>query len=228
MNTSCTYFLIIQIVTLYSKYLFQVTPPVNGFQIPLPGGKSISYNPESGVLRIQLSKENSKIKVPPANTKPSDEIINSIEVRDTCIPQKGYGAFATNFIQEGMFLGFYEGELIRSREMLDEIVAERIKNCNNGKCTGSTAMDYVMSIDGGMTFIDGYNRAQDRSSFSTVHLNHADKGSNECNCIRLLEDDRVAFFTSRDIQINEELCFDYGSNFWIGKEDSKISSKSIK
>ena len=65
-------------------------------------------------------------------------------------------------------------------------------------------------------------RAKDRNSFSTVHLNHADKNTHECNCIRLFEDDRVAFFTSRDIDINEELCFDYGSNFWRGRENEKV------
>jgi len=65
-------------------------------------------------------------------------------------------------------------------------------------------------------------RAQDRSSFSVVHLNHADKESSSCNCIRLLEDDRVAFFTSRRIMFGEELCFDYGKNFWSGREDEKI------
>ncbi len=65
-------------------------------------------------------------------------------------------------------------------------------------------------------------RAQDRSSFSAVHLNHADKGSDECNVIRLLEDDRVAFFTSRDVLEDEELCFDYGKQFWNGRENQKI------
>ena len=42
-------------------------------------------------------------------------------------------------------------------------------------------------------------RAQDRNIFSTAHLNHSDKGSKICNVIRLLDEDRVAFFTSRKI-----------------------------
>jgi SET domain-containing protein len=65
-------------------------------------------------------------------------------------------------------------------------------------------------------------RAKDRTEFSPVHLNHADKGTRGCNVIRLLEDDRVAFFTSRDIVREEELCFDYGSNFWKGCERLKL------
>jgi len=65
-------------------------------------------------------------------------------------------------------------------------------------------------------------RAQDKRIFSPVHLNHADKGKEECNVVRILEGNRVAFFTSRDIAANEELCFDYGSNFWKGRENSKM------
>lgn len=65
-------------------------------------------------------------------------------------------------------------------------------------------------------------RAQNKNVFSTVHLNHADKNTPQCNCIRLLEDDRVAFFTSRVIEVDEELCFDYGSNFWSGRENEKV------
>lgn len=65
-------------------------------------------------------------------------------------------------------------------------------------------------------------RAQDKSVFSTVHLNHADRDSTGCNVIRILEDDRIAFFTSRFVHAGEELCFDYGSNFWRGKEKNKI------
>ncbi len=65
-------------------------------------------------------------------------------------------------------------------------------------------------------------RAQDKSEFAPVHLNHADKGTPECNVIRLLEDGRVAFFTSRDIIPGEEMCFNYGANFWKGREGDKI------
>jgi len=79
-----------------------------------------------------------------------------------------------------------------------------------------------MSLDGGVTFLDGYDRAMDKSIFSPVHLNHEDGEKEGCNCMRLLEDDRVAFFTSRCINEGEELRFDYGRNFWAGKEDTKI------
>mmetsp|Transcript_6259 Transcript_6259/g.10877 ORF Transcript_6259/g.10877 Transcript_6259/m.10877 type:complete len:81 (-) Transcript_6259:91-333(-) len=71
-----------------------------------------------------------------------------------------------------------------------------------------------MSLDGGMTFLDGYEIAQDRSTFTPAHLNHQDKNHPGCNCLRICQHDLVAFFTSRPTKAGEELCFDYGDNYW--------------
>lgn len=141
----------------------------NSFQIPLPGGKSISFNSETGVLRIKTKSNTStntfkNIQVPPLGTNPSNEIINSIIVKDTGIPQKGYGAFASQCIKKHQFIGFYVGDVIRTRETLDEIVKERISSVGDSDSSSDSssssigAMDYVMSIDGGVTFIDGYEQ----------------------------------------------------------------------
>jgi len=188
--------------------------------IPLPGGRSISYNSKTGVLRIQLESNTAATTglprqlLPTAGTHPDPNVVQSIDVRDTGIPQKGFGAYATRPIERDVFLGFYEGDLIRSRDTLEDVV--------RGRGQASGAGDYVMSLDGGVTFLDGYERAKDRSIFSPVHLNHAEKNTHPCNCIRLLEEDRVAFFTSRTISPGDELCFDYGSNFWSGREELKL------
>lgn len=152
----CTAILVVFFVTNDGRHAC-----CSSFQIPLPGGKSISYNVETGVLRIKLDKEssannNNLYKVPPRETKPLQNVINSIEVRDTGIPQKGFGAFATSKIQKGSFLGFYEGNEIVSREKLDDIIEARRKE-NKGN-NDDNSMDYVMSLDGGVTFIDGYDR----------------------------------------------------------------------
>ena len=187
-------------------------------RIPLPGGRGISINPDTGVIRIKLASDaERKVDVPPMGTRPSDQIIDSIVVKDTGTI-KGFGAFSRAEIPCDSFLGFYEGQVLTSREELDAKIAER----KSAMEEVSNAMDYVMALDGGVTFLDGYDRALDRSKFSPVHFNHADKGTKECNIIRLLEDDRVAFFTSRVILKGEELCFDYGRNFWKGREANKI------
>jgi len=132
------------------------------FQITL-GGRSISYNGETGVLRIQLEETllDSSLIVPPLGTRPSDDVMNSIQVRDTGIEGKGFGAFATREIEKNTFLQFYEGEIIKSREALDAIITERammIQQSNGKNWKGTNAMDYVMSLDGGVTFIDGFER----------------------------------------------------------------------
>jgi hypothetical protein len=193
------------------------------FRVPLPGGRSISFNQETGVLRIKLSPEtNTNIQVPPLGTAPSKTVMESIFMKDTGTA-KGFGAFAQSDIPAEKFLGLYEGDVITTREELDRRISIRKRyGKENGWESVQNVMDYVLSLDGGVTFVDGFDRAQDRSSFSPVHLNHADKGTQECNVGRLLEDDRVAFFTSRDIVGGEELCFDYGSNFWAGRKATKI------
>ncbi|KAG7370563.1 SET methyltransferase domain containing protein [Nitzschia inconspicua] len=213
--------------------------------LTFPGGAGLSY--QNGVLRIKLptggrSKDPKALfdKIPPIGTPPPTELI---QVKDTGTV-KGYGAFAKSPLPRGTFLGFYEGDLVQSRECLDRLIDRRVKewSLNHDKVTtkkeSSPAMDYVMSLDGGMTFLDGYARAMNRSVFSPVHLNHADKGTPACNCVRFLEQKpendqkdghgkwdssyTVAFFTSRDIEENEELCFDYGFNFWKGREKEKV------
>ena len=180
------------------------------FQIPLPGGRKVSF--QDGILRIQLdSAKNRPTIIPQPGTQPSQQTITSIVVKDTGT-RKGFGAFATNTLDKHTFLGFYEGETINGRNNLECILQ------NNSR------KGYVLSLDGGATFVDGYQRAMDRTVFSPCHLNHEEQGTEACNCKRILLDDgkNVAFFTSRFIEIGEELCFDYGRNYWEGREQDKL------
>ena len=89
-------------------------------------------------------------------TLASTSTLQSISIRDTGIPQKGFGAFVINRpLDPYEFLGFYEGRIVRSREALDEMVAARQMDTDSIK----GAMEgYVMSLDGGVTFVDGYER----------------------------------------------------------------------
>ena len=188
---------------------------VDSFEIPLPGGGRVKFE-SGGVVRIRLDQDKGLVDlppIPPIGTPADPSTLSSIEIRDTGTI-KGYGAFCcTPILPKHSFLGFYEGQRIESREELDKMVS----SSSNKK-----RMDYVMSIDGGYTFIDGYEMAQSRDIFNPSHLNHEDRGLEGCNCVRILEDGRVAFFTSRDILQDEELCFDYGTNFWKGREDEKV------
>jgi hypothetical protein len=87
--------------------------------------------------------------------------MNSIQVRDTKVKEKGFGAFAIREIEKHTFLGMYEGEIIRSREALDAAVnvrATTIRKSGSDDRLKTNAMDYIMSLDGGATFIDGFER----------------------------------------------------------------------
>jgi hypothetical protein len=82
-------------------------------------------------------------------------VLNSIVVRDTGT-SKGFGAFSTSNLSANSFLGFYQGELITTREELDSRILKRKQS--RGDKFVQNAMDYVMSLDGGFTFLDGYER----------------------------------------------------------------------
>ena len=181
------------------------------FTIPLPGGRSISLD-EGGVLRIQLGDASTLPTAPPSGTLAQPSTLESIQVRDTGTI-KSFGAFCTQPLVKETFLGFYEGKLINIKSSSSEDISELVETT-----------DYVVSLDGGATFMDGFERAQNRDIFSPVHLNHADKTSAGCNCLRVLsqQGQEVAFFTARDVDIGEELCFDYGENYWKGRESQKI------
>lgn len=186
------------------------------------GGISLDGN---GVLRIRPPRPlqpdggDEGIAVPPAGTAASGAVLDCVEVRDTGNPKKGFGAFCVRRpIPKHAFLGFYPGKkVVRDLDRIGEPIAAD----NPG--------EYLLSLDGGLTFLDGHERAQDRSTFAPVHLNHADRGSEFCNCLRKLSggcgDDGaagVAFFAKREIQVGEELCFDYGSGYWRGREADKV------
>ena len=179
---------------------FDVTPTTQAWNLPLPGGGRVAY--EGGLLRIRTQGTQDLPSMPEAGAQIGTDILAAIEVRDTKTA-KGFGAYCTG--TEGLpmhsFLGFYQG-----------IQRDSLENLEN--------TEYIMTLDGGATYLDGYERAQDRSTFSPVHLNHADKP--DCNCLRILENGRCAFFTARDIEKGEELTFDYGSNYWRGRESDKI------
>lgn len=202
--------------SILARYLFLLAALFTTafcWEIPLPGGRRIQLD-SGGVLRIQLQNQDLLPPLPAKGALPDPSVLKSIRICDTGT-KKGYGAFwkGSQDLDQGTFLGVYEGDRFDSREALEASLAQR----------QLSSMDYALSVDGGATFLDGFQRAQNRSLFSPVHLNHADSIENACNCLRVLGEGRVAFFTSRRIQIGEELCFDYGSNYWRGRENEKLS-----
>jgi len=106
--------------------------------------------------------------MPLQDTKVSkEEVLDKIIVKDTGTI-KGYGAYCRTdcTIRAKTFLGFYEGDVVKTRELLDSKIEERKQRISitssstdeGGKYRYLSVMDYVMSLDGGVTFIDGFDR----------------------------------------------------------------------
>ena len=196
---------------------------MSAWQLNLPGGGRVQYN--DGVLRIRTPQAESSI-LPDAllqiasDAKPTPETLASIVNRDTGTI-KGNGAFCVQPLSQHTFLGFYQGKRVTTNTMDDNGPNETNKTRQFGQ---SLPNEYIMALDGGVTFLDGQERAQDRSVFTPAHLNHAKKTDRGCNCLRILTNDNtnVAFFTARDVEAGEELCFDYGDAYWEGRRQDEI------
>ena len=234
-----------------------------------------AFYPSSNKAAAVMLSKSSEAQGNDSDDDDDDDVLG-IQIRMT--ETKGYGAFAGNnkAIPKATFLGIYEGVLIKSRTELDRIHEQKRKEMiNHDFDFVDNVADYVMSLDGGMHFLDGYEfrataastatttataatattkttTATTTTTFTPAHLNHADKDTVECNVIRKLvyvpdelddefDDEfdssdafnsyprnlpRVAFFASREIQIKEELCFDYGTNFWKEKKKKKETSNN--
>ena len=69
--------------------------------------------------------------------------------------------------------------------------------------------------------IDGAPHVADTSAFHPVHMNHSRRRANVKRYYRRSQR-RVAFFTTRDVEVGEELLYDYGANYWRGREHLEL------
>lgn len=60
---------------------------------------------------------------------------------------------------------------------------------------------------------------EDGNSFNPARMNHS-AVSKHINVIRVWcrRERIVLFYTSRDVKVGEELCFDYDRDYWKGRE----------
>ena len=130
-----------------------------------------------------------------------------VEIREA--PGKGEGLFARRSIKEGSFIMDYLGE-----EMAADELNERYANLLEAR--------YALELTGPLglspSYIDAVN--PERSNLGR-YINHCSRPT--CRKVRQrFPDRRLRFFAARDIAPGEELTFDYGSSYWIGREGELV------
>lgn len=117
-------------------------------------------------------------------------------------PGKGRGVFATAQIAEGTFLGSYDGEVLDG-EQFERRYGDR------------DVPEYVVRIDSDC-YVDGKAAARGGDAYTPALFN--DGKANVVRYCATRRPPRVDFFADRDVRAGEELLFDYGSQYWAGRD----------
>lgn len=128
------------------------------------------------------------------------------EIRNGVVPdvifkkisdEKGYGVIAGRDFKENEWIGEYIGKFCHERSKKSHMY-------------NAYAFEYLFSFDSPSKFIID---AKAQGNF-TRFINHSDK-QNLSSQIAFLDDmSHIIFLTNRPIQKGEELCYNYGDNYW--------------
>ncbi|GFT34149.1 histone-lysine N-methyltransferase EHMT2 [Nephila pilipes] len=119
---------------------------------------------------------------------------------------RGWGVRTLKDLSKGTFVCEYVGEVISEDEIsrraddsyFFDLESRAIEHCIDGRFFGNIARFINHSCDPNLVCI-------------RVFVEHQD-----------LNFPRIAFFTTRDVQAFDELCFDYGIEFWIAKSQTVL------
>ena len=133
-----------------------------------------------------------------------------VEVRDTGTP-KGHGVFAIRNLESNTWVGDYLGEVLTQRQYL-----RRYPNEDASYVLGANE-DY--NVDA---------RDPHRSSYLR-YLNHSpaepDGSANvffDVVKVKKQREKQIKFYTGRAVAAGEELCFDYGKEYWKARTDQMV------
>ena len=181
---------------------------------PSSRSSTTTAKPHIGI-RPELSKETH------AHSSAADAGIN-IKIAST---EKGLGAFATSKIPMGTHVGNYDGELLTIDEVKARFWGKR--QCDEDDQSWADSRkergqaitgNYLLELPNKL-FVDAEDA--DKSGWCRF-MNHAEEGEEENN-VKAFMQSKIGgeehtfprMYTIEDIEIGEELCWDYGGKFFI-------------
>lgn len=156
--------------------------------------------------------------------------VQSARKSGTCIKDsegKGLGAYTETPILSGAWVGEYKGELLTLDQVQSRYWGSRKKNAADRRWIRSRKQrnqgltgDYLFDM-GDDLYIDGEDT--DISSWCRF-MNHASEDMQQCNVetrhtgqiwdgTEMIQP-RLWYVSMRDIQVGEELLYDYGDSYW--------------
>lgn len=165
------------------------------------------------------------------NTPARQSMPDHLRLED--IPGKGLGVTTKIKIPAGTVVGDYKGEVMseeeKDRRYLQSFAHLRLPNDEEWRKSriekGQTLTGtYLYGIDipkeSSQIFVDAEDEYQ---SLWTRFLNHASPPAANVNPKSLYQgmdgNPRVWFVSIRDIEIGEEICFDYGDDYWLPEDN---------
>lgn len=128
---------------------------------------------------------------------------------------KGMGAFAAQPIKEGVWCCRYIGDLVSTGAAPEAATFDPLNLLSAAASAAASApsadsaSEYLLSLTPELA-LDGRG-----SEHVSRYINHDERGNLDCCiCARTL---RADFYASRDIAAGEELTYDYGLSFWLGR-----------
>ena len=131
-----------------------------------------------------------------------------VEIREA--PGKGEGLFASRRIKEGEFIMDYLGQEMSADELNDRY-SDNLLNAR-----------YALELTGPLGLNPSYIDAVDKSRSNLGrYFNHCSRPTVR-KVRQRFPDRRLRFFAARDIAPGEELTWDYGASYWIGRENELV------
>lgn len=164
------------------------------------------------------------------NTPARQSLPDHLRLED--IPGKGLGVIANTRIPADSMVGDYKGEVMdtatKDRRYLEskvhlqtmEDLAWKQSRIDRGQTITGTYLYGIQVPNGEAIYVDAEDEYY---SLWTRFLNHASPPHNNVNPKSIHEswngEPRVWFVALRDIEPGEEICFDYGDDYWLPEDE---------